>query len=535
MQPGRNDSPAASMRGMHPSTRHRFFKSAMTFIRRIATALLIGFSAAGLATSAAAATVKITFVLVNDIYQMEEQVLADGKARGGFARLAAVVKAERAKGGHVIFAHAGDTLSPSLMSSFDRGAHIIALTNMIRPDVFVPGNHEYDFGKEIFLQRMAEAKFPLYAANLRGADGNPIAGFKDRAIVIFNGVRIGIAGATADDAGVKSSPGDLKLAPTVETIKQQAAALRREGADFVVAVVHADRAQDRELFESRAADLILTGDDHDLYVNYDGRTAIVESSSDAHYVTAIDVTIETKETGGQRRTSWWPRFRVIDTAAVWPDPAVAAAVGRFKRRLANELDVVVGKTDIELDSRTATVRTREAAIGNLFADALRAATGADIAVTNGGGIRAGRIYPAGSSISRREILSELLFGNRVEVVSIGGKALKAALENGLSRLPQPAGRFPQVSGMTVEAELARPAGARIVSLTIGGAPLDESREYKLATNDYLARGGDGYTAFRDAKQAGRDYDGPLMAVAVMDYIRRIGTIRADTAARVILK
>ena len=119
--------------------------------------------------SASAETAKVTFVLTNDIYLMGDTLMADGKRRGGFARLAAVVKAERAKGGHVVFAHGGDTLSPSLMSGIDRGAHIIALTNMIPPDIFAPGNHEFDFGKAVFLKRMAEAKFPLYAANLRGA------------------------------------------------------------------------------------------------------------------------------------------------------------------------------------------------------------------------------------------------------------------------------------------------------------------------------------------------------------------------------
>src|SRR5438093_2696696 len=121
-----------------------------------------------LITAAAAETARVTFVLVNDIYQMSDQVTPDGRRRGGFARLAAVVKAERAKGGHVILAHGGDTLSPSLMSGIDKGAHIIALTNLVAPDIFAPGNHEFDFGKAIFLQRMAEAKFPLYAANLRG-------------------------------------------------------------------------------------------------------------------------------------------------------------------------------------------------------------------------------------------------------------------------------------------------------------------------------------------------------------------------------
>jgi 5'-nucleotidase / UDP-sugar diphosphatase len=108
----------------------------------------------------------VTFVLFNDFYLMGEQPFPDGKTRGGFARLAAIIKAERAKaaaeGRTVIVAHGGDTLSPSVMSGLDHGAHIVALTNMIAPDIFVAGNHEFDFGKAVFLERMAEAKFPLY-------------------------------------------------------------------------------------------------------------------------------------------------------------------------------------------------------------------------------------------------------------------------------------------------------------------------------------------------------------------------------------
>src|SRR5262249_48154912 len=160
----------------------------------------------------------------------------DGERRGGFARLAAVVKAERAKGGNVIFAHAGDTLSPSLMSGLDRGAHIVALTNLIAPDIFAPGNHEFDFGKATFLQPMADAKFPPSASNLPGADGQALPNFKDRSITIVDGVRIGLVGATYDDTPRTSSPEDLKFLPTVAATRDAAEALRREGADFVAAV-----------------------------------------------------------------------------------------------------------------------------------------------------------------------------------------------------------------------------------------------------------------------------------------------------------
>jgi 2',3'-cyclic-nucleotide 2'-phosphodiesterase (5'-nucleotidase family) len=120
----------------------------MIAIRRILAVCLV--LAAAVAEAAPAKKVKITFVLVNDIYQMDEQLMADGQRRGGFARLAAVVKAERAKGRYVMFAHAGDTISPSLMSGIDQGAHIIKLTNMIPPDVFVPGNHEFDLARRCF-------------------------------------------------------------------------------------------------------------------------------------------------------------------------------------------------------------------------------------------------------------------------------------------------------------------------------------------------------------------------------------------------
>src|SRR2546422_2023249 len=359
--------------------------------RRLATGLLLvpigGIRFAGVAPDA---TARITFILVNDIYLMADEPMPDGQRRGGFARLAAVVKAERDKAsatsGHTIFAHGGDTLSPSLMSGIDHGAHIMTLTNLIPPDIFVPGNHEFDFGKTTFLQRMAEAKFTLYAANLRGADGGPLPNFKDRSITTIDGVRIGLTGATYDDTPRTSSPEDLKFLPTVATTKDAAEALRREGADFVVAVVHASRQQDYAIFETRAVDLVLSGHDHDLFIEFDGRNAMAESSYDAHYVTAIDVVITVKEENGRRSVTWWPQFRIIDTATVTPDPEVAAVVGEYEGELSKELDAALGTTAVALDSRTATVRTREAAIGNLVADAMRASTHADAAVTNGGGI-----------------------------------------------------------------------------------------------------------------------------------------------------
>ena len=476
-------------------------------------------------------TATVSFILTNDIYLMGDTAMPDGRRRGGFARLAAVVKAERAKGGTVIFAHGGDTLSPSLMSGIDGGAHIITLTNLVKPDIFVAGNHEFDFGKENFLKRMAEAQFPLFAANMRQPDGTPLPGAKDRAIVDVAGVRIGLTGAAHDETPRMSNPGDLTFLPTVATMREQAAALRRDGADFVVAVMHADRKQGVALMESRAADLILTGHNHDLFLDFDGRCAMVESSYDAHYVTIIDVTIAVTQQGDRRKVAWWPQFRVVDTANVTPDPEVAAVVADFERELSREMDVPLATTAVELDSRNATLRGGESALGNLIADAMRARGHADAAVMNGGGIRSGKSYPAGSAITRRDVLAELPFGNHLVTVTIRGRDLRQAIENGLSRLPALAGRFPHVSGMRVTYDPQKPAGERILTMEVRGTPLDADAIYRVAINDFMARGGDGYAEFAAAKPLVPVADSPRLSNEVMVYLRGLGTVQTSVDGR----
>jgi 2',3'-cyclic-nucleotide 2'-phosphodiesterase (5'-nucleotidase family) len=350
-----------------------------------------------------------------------------------------------------------------------------------------------------------------------------------------DGVRIGLTGAAYDDSPRLSSPGDLRFFPSVASMKREAEALRRDGADFVAVVMHAERGQANELAATRAADLILTGHNHDLFINFDGRNAMAESSYDAHHVVLIDVTIDVKIDDGHRAVTWWPQFRIIDTAAVTPDPEVAAAVAGFERELIREMDVPLGTTAVELDSRNATVRTREAAIGNLIADAMRDKTGAAAAIMNGGGIRRGKVYAPGTPITRRDILAELPFRNRVVTIDIKGRVLRDGLENGLSRVENAAGRFPQVSGMTITYDPRRPPGRRIVSIRIGGKPLDPNKTYRIATNDFLANGGDGYTGFAGAPQLIPADDSPLLANEAMVYVRKLGTVRVGVEGRVRVK
>ncbi len=489
------------------------------------------FSAAVLGAALPARAAEITFMVASDIDRAE----AD-EGRGGFARLAGAIAAERAAGGNLVVVHAGDTISPSLLSGFDQGAHIVALTNMLKFDVFVPGNHEFDFGKDVFLARMGELQAGhKLAANLRMPDGSPVAGFADTAMLEFDGIKVGIVGVAGDHSYAVSSPGDLKIADTVDTALSQAKALRADGADIVVAVTHAMRSQDLAMMHGGSIDLVLSGDTHDLLINYDGRAILAEAREQAEYLPVVTLDVAAETVDGKRKVTWTPQFRVIDTATVTPDPAVAAKIADLETPLSAELDVEIGKSDSELDSRRAAVRGGEAAIGNLIADAMRISTGADVALMNGGGIRANKLYAAGSTLTRRDVLAELPFGNVVVVVKLSGADLKAALENGVSAVEEGAGRFPHVSGLTVVADVSKPAGSRIVSVDVGGAPLDPGKTYTVATNDFMARGGDDYVALRNGDYVVGPRDGKLLATVVIDAVTAAGTVSPKVEGRVQLQ
>ncbi len=280
---------------------------------------------------------------------------------------------------------------------------------------------------------------------------------------------------------------------------------------------------------------MLSGHDHDLIVQYNGVTAYVETSNQANFLVPVDLNVTIDEKDGKRSVKWEPAFRFIDTSTVTPDPETQARVDAFQAELDKELNVEVGKTAGPLDSRRAIVRSQEAAIGNLIADAMREAVGADIAITNGGGIRADKEYAAGSALTRRDILSELPFGNTTVLVELKGQQVLEALENGFSQVEEGGGRFPQISGLVVEVDKSKPAGQRVISAMAGGKPLDPAALYKLATNDFMLNGGDGYVAFKQGKVIVDGAAGKLMANDVMVKVRAAGTVDAKVEGRILFK
>jgi len=477
-----------------------------------------------------AETVKLTILGAGDLYNFTET-----GGRGGFARLNAVALAEKAANPNTLYVFDGDMLSPSLLSGFDKGQNTIDLTNIVPFDIAVPGNHEFDFGTENFLQKVGASEYPWAAINITHADGSPIDGLGGTMMKEVAGLKIALVPVAQDTTPVVSSSGDWKFEGTVSTAIAAAKAARADGADLVVGVIQTDHANDREIMASHAFDVIMSGDDHDYMTGYDGITAYVETSTDAKFLAPLDLTVEIGENDGKRTISWTPHFRYIDTASVTPDPETQAMVDQLKSTLDASLNTDIGTTNTALDSRRNIVRTEESAMGNLIADAMRAANGADLAITNGGGIRADREYEAGTMLTRRDILSELPFGNVTVVSEMTGQQVLDGLENGFSLVEEGGGRFPQVSGLKIEIDITKPAGERVVSVMVGDKPLDPAATYKVATNDYMLRGGDGYTAFVGGNVLIDDRNGDLMANDVIEYILQTGSVDAKVEGRIVKK
>jgi len=502
----------------------------MTVRNRRTYAALLGAAAlcALGAASAQAETVTLSILGIGDIYNF-----AGEEDRGGFARLNAVAKAERAANPNMLYLFDGDMLSPSILSGFDKGQNTIDLTNLVPFDLAVPGNHEFDFGPENFLEKVAASKYPWAAINLTAADGSPLPGLGGVMVKEIGGLKVALIPVAQDTTPTVSSSGDLKFGPTVEMGIAAAEAAREDGADLVIGVVQTNMENDRLLMRSHAFDLILSGDDHSYATAYDGITAYVETSIEGRFLSPVDLIVEIgADKDGKRTIDWVPNFRFIDTANVAPDPESQAMVDAFQAKLDESLNVEIGATEGPLDSRRNVVRGEESAMGNLIADAMRAATGADIGLTNGGGIRADREYAAGTVLTRRDILTELPFGNVTVLTELPGSQILAALENGFSKVEDGAGRFPQVSGMEVVFDPTAPAGSRVASVSVGGAPLDLNKVYRVATNDFMLAGGDGYTALGGGLVLIDKGNGNLMANDVMDHIIASSGVGAKLEGRI---
>ncbi|MDE0309857.1 MAG: 5'-nucleotidase C-terminal domain-containing protein [Acidiferrobacterales bacterium] len=489
--------------------------------------------AVSMVTASAAAPLTLTFLHVNDWDQMAE---TDGA--GGAAKIATVITEERnraeAKGGKALVTFGGDLVSPSVFSGIDQGAHMIALADAIGFDVAVVGNHEFDFGPEVLQERIAESNSIWLASNVTHKGGR-LPGTADRWIVELDGFQIGFVGLVTPRTSVISSPGpDTSFRPVIESGAFHAQALRDAGADIVVALTHQELKYDRELLRDvKNIDIVLGGHDHLLIALHDGQQVIMKAGSQGRHIGILSLQIERLTNDlGEQRVVWYPSFRLRSTRNADQTARLADMVSAYQAQLDENLNVRIGETATEIDTRRSANLVTDIAFGNMIADSIRLATGADMALTNSGSIRGNTVYPSGTQITRKMVLTELPYDDTIVVLRLTGAQVREALEIGVSQVGEGSGRFPQVSGLTFRFNPRMSAGSRVSSVSVGGTPLEDEKFYTLATNDFLAGGGNSYDVFADSQVVLDAVSGPLLTEVLIDYIIATGTVAPVTDGRI---
>lgn len=526
-----------------------------------AAALALVVTAVSQAAPASADTsVDIQVLNVSDFHGQLDPLNVSGVDLGGAAALSSYWAADRAANPNTLLMTAGDAVgaSPPLSSFFD-DTPTIDFMNYARFDADTFGNHNFDKGLNHLQAQIDRANFPYVSANLRNVEAN-LAGVRPYVIKKVGGVKVAVIGVTNPEAPTLVAPGALG---TIEITDPAAAAMRAraaaqaEGAKVFIAIGHlgiegtdAAGAPSGPLTDFANAvhgfDLILGDHTNVQYKSTINGALVLENLSKGATYARTTLHYDRRQGGSVTATS---EFVVPRTAAVTPDPNVVAMLQPYRDQLSAQLDGVIGVANGLFARGSNIERIREVPIGDLTADALRAAYGTQIAFTNGGGLRSS--LPSSSYLPRDttlrrpspgyapgppydvvtgDVYSVLPFGNQSLTRTVTGTQLWAVLERSVASAPNAFGGFLQVSGFQFTYDSTRPSGSRVLSVTLNdGTPIGkDGATYSATTNDFTNAGGDGYVELKDGQGTTRN----LMANDLLAYIQAQGTITPTTDGRI---
>ncbi|HEV7346103.1 MAG TPA: bifunctional metallophosphatase/5'-nucleotidase [Devosia sp.] len=466
---------------------------------------------------------------------------AAGECFGGVARLKTALDNRRAEleGENVVFVDAGDQFQGSLFYTQYRSEIISEFANDLGIEVMAIGNHEFDDGPEELAKFLDSAEFPIISGNTNVTNEPLLTGkFEGTHVLEIGGEQVGFVSALAEDTDETSAPGDnVQFEDTFTSLRAQVDALTAAGVDKIIALTHVGYNEDLQIAANvPGIDVIVGGHSHTLLSNTEegaaGPYPTMVNGPDGNEVPVVTAYSYAKYLGDLAVT-WDDEGNVISAegapllldASVTPDEGYVARLAELEEPIQELMSEVIGTATAPIEGSREVCRVQECSMGNLVADAMldaAAASGATIAIQNGGGLRSS--IDAGE-ITMGEALTVLPFSNTLATVDISGADVIDALENGVSDIENGAGRFPQVAGLQYSYTLANPAGDRISDVMVRGegdswVPIDEEATYTIVTNNYMRGGGDGYGTFAEGDNP---YDfGPPLEQVLASYLSEQG-------------
>lgn len=484
---------------------------------------------------------ELTIIYTNDFHSAFDPVPAywlEGSPRlGGAAQLATLANQIRERDRNTFFFDTGDMFTGQ-MSFLTQGEALMEMMRAMRYDAMVIGNHEFDYGADNFEKQMNRVDFPVLGANIvfKGTD-HPYS--RPYTIVEKGGVRLGIIGIIGQDARSVALPSGithLDFPDPIPVVRELVKELRPH-VDLVVVLAHQGKTGPMQTDAENRPEVQRDFDeDIRLATEVEGIDILIGG----HAHRGIEVPFVTPKTGtiivqtyGYGTRLGYLKLKVDDGRVtshqgellkVWsdrlqPDPAVEEKINYYRNLVAPKIGILKG----ELKVRLVRDYLRESSLGNFITDVMREKSGAEVAITNAGGLRAD--LPEGM-VTNGHILDAFPFVNTLVVCRMTGAQLREVIEQGLTL---ERGMI-QVSGLKAVYDMARPVSKRLVSVEIGGVPVDDKRVYSVATNSFVAQGGDLYQTFLRTEQ--KD-SGVLLSDLLMDYLKEKGSAGLPRPGRMV--
>ena len=487
----------------------------------------------------------------------------------GYAGLVQIRDSLKAQGYEVLLVDDGDALQGEAIGTLTKGEAILELMNDVGYDVAVPGNHDFDFSVERFLELAGKAKFTYISCNFN-YKGELI--FKPYVIKEAAGMKIAFVGICTPETLTASTPAyfrdesgevvygfmqDESGQALYDAVQKAVDAARAEGADLVYAMAHLGNAgasspwaYEDVIRNTTGIDVFFDGHSHDM-----DQATVTNKNGDPVVRSACGTKLQCigySRIGTDKKpaeTGIWSWNNSISPMELFgADNYMTAKVEAAKAKVEEQLTKVVAETAVELTindpvekldtgAPVRMVRRAETNLGDLVADAYRDAAKADIGLSGGGGIRTS--IPKGD-ITYGQIINVQPFGNQVAIIRATGQQVLDALEWGARAIPGEFGGFLQVSGLTYEIDVNVPTPCksvdgvmtgiegerRVRNVMVDGKPIDPAVLYTVASTDYWLLGhGDGYTAF-DGAEVIQEFT-KLDNQALIDYI--VDTLGGNTS------
>ena len=459
--------------------------------KRFLALLLVTTLVFSLVSVAVAEEQPLTLVILhtNDVHSRVDTATA----QLGYARLATMVQTQKASNDHVLLLDAGDALHGQSIANLSSGESIVEMMNLVGYDAMVAGNHDFNFGQDRLLELESLADFAILGANVLRPDGTTL--LQEYVIKEIGTKKVLIFGLSTPETTFKTHPKNvtgLTFADPVATATQIVAKFGGS-VDFIIALSHLGLEGDYTSLmvaeQVEGIDLIIDGHSHDKGAMTVGDTVIVQTGEYSANLGKVQVTFS--------KDSFVIDTSLVsaaDASAVVEDLAVLELLSHYKAEVNAIQSIVIGSTQVLLEGTRDMVRTRETNLGNLITDAILDISGANVALTNGGGMR---VSIAAGEISRKMVFDVLPFGNLIVVKEVPGSIIMEMLEVGARLYPAANGAFLHTAGLTYSIDASKPALERVHSVMINAQPLQLDKTYLLATNDFMAAGGDGYVMLKD--------------------------------------